>query len=507
MGESVGRCHQISQNNNGTLYTAGSSAQGVHMALTGDPALRLHILAPITNLTLSGTTLAWTASPDATLGYHIYRASSASGPFTRLTVNPIAATTYTDAGGGSSFTYMVRAIALTTSNTGTYQNASQGVFTEAAPVATRVSLGPLHPRIHIGETRTFTATVLDQNGAPLSPQPAVTWSASSGSISSGGVFTPHAAHGTCTVTATSGGVATSTTVTVLPAVGSGTGISREFWSNLAGSTVADLTGAAAYPASPTSTSTLTDLCETPLGLGINFGQRLQGFFIPPVTGSYCFHINSNASSELWLSTDESSANATKIASVSGWTYRQQWDKYASQKSAAIPLTAGQRVFYRVLHKAGSYGYHQTGIGVEYPGGVMERPAPAHRFDRIDTTPLQHWRMVHFGTTANTGDAADTADPDADGFANLVEYALDTTPDSSASHPVVESGISNLHLQLTFTPQRVSGLIYTIEASDDLSDWSDRTDVTGLLTPGTPFTHTDPASAATRRFLRLHISQP
>jgi hypothetical protein len=383
MGETVGRGHLISQNNDGTIYTSGTSPQGIHMALMGDPALRLHILAPVTNLSLSGTTLTWTASADATLGYHVYRAASASGPFTRLTTNPITATTYTDSGGGSSYTYMVRAIALTTSNTGTYQNASQGVFTEAAPVATTIALSPLYPRVNIGTTQTFTASVRDQNGAPRSPQPAITWSTTSGSITSGGLFTPSASVGTATITATSGSVSTSTTVTVLPAVGSGTGISREFWSGITGATVANLTGAAAYPASPNSTSTLTDLCETPLGLGINFGQRLQGFFVPPVTGNYYFYINSNASSELWLSTDEAIANATKIASVSGYTFRQQWDKYSEQKSAAISLTAGQRVFYRVLHKAGDYGYYQVGVGVEYPGGVMERPIPAHRFDLMD----------------------------------------------------------------------------------------------------------------------------
>jgi len=48
------------------------------------------------------------------------------------------------------------------------------------------------------------------------------------------------------------------------------------------------------------------------------------------------------------------------------------------------------------------------------------------------SPLQAWRQQFFGTTANSGTAADTADPDGDGVTNLLEYALGTAPDSAAS---------------------------------------------------------------------------
>jgi hypothetical protein len=153
------------------------------------------------------------------------------------------------------------------------------------------------------------------------------------------------------------------------------------------------------------------------------------------------------------------------------------------------------------------GSHTLSILTRDAASNWQTAATIHTWTVATLTALETWRNTHFNQTANTGDAADTADPDADGFANLVEYALDTTPDSSASHPVVESGISNLHLQLTFTPQRVSDLTYLIEASDDLSDWSDRTDVTGLLSPGAAHTHTDAAAPGERRFLRLKVTRP
>ncbi len=47
------------------------------------------------------------------------------------------------------------------------------------------------------------------------------------------------------------------------------------------------------------------------------------------------------------------------------------------------------------------------------------------------SPLDSWRQTHFGTTANTGNASDNADPDGDGRRNIDEYAAGTNPNSSA----------------------------------------------------------------------------
>ena len=96
----------------------------------GDPTLRLHTVAPVNGLTgsLSGgqTVLAWQPSPDANAGYHVYRAPSISGPFQRLTDRPLASTTYADPALG--MVYMVRSVRKEVSPSGSYLNASQGVF-------------------------------------------------------------------------------------------------------------------------------------------------------------------------------------------------------------------------------------------------------------------------------------------------------------------------------------------------------------------------------------------
>ncbi|HVS53710.1 MAG TPA: glycoside hydrolase family 9 protein [Opitutaceae bacterium] len=133
-GATIGAVTQMTQNNVNTYETAiNSAAHRIHIALMGDPALRLHPVVPVS--ALNGTTnggsvsLTWTASSDsAIVGYHVYRAGSAAGPFTRLTSAPIAGTNFTDASAPAASTYMVRAVKLEDTTSGSYYNPAQGVF-------------------------------------------------------------------------------------------------------------------------------------------------------------------------------------------------------------------------------------------------------------------------------------------------------------------------------------------------------------------------------------------
>ncbi|MBI3884654.1 MAG: hypothetical protein HY302_02830 [Opitutae bacterium] len=143
MGETVGAGIRLSQNND-TLYTnhANRQTRGVHIALMGDPTLRMGVIAPPSALAVTmvpaGAQLQWAASPDPVRGYHVYRANTAEGDYTRVTGALVTATEFTDPAGTAEHHYMVRAVALETSASGTYFTASQGAFrgqSAAAPAA------------------------------------------------------------------------------------------------------------------------------------------------------------------------------------------------------------------------------------------------------------------------------------------------------------------------------------------------------------------------------------
>jgi len=135
LGMPIGYSARLTQNNGPSgLYQnqVNNGAGQIHIALMGDPTLRMHVVAPPTNLAATtnngSVTLNWTGSSDSVVGYHVYRAG-ADGSFSRLTTTTINATTFTDSTTSGAANYMVRAVKLETSGSGTYYNASEGAFT------------------------------------------------------------------------------------------------------------------------------------------------------------------------------------------------------------------------------------------------------------------------------------------------------------------------------------------------------------------------------------------
>ncbi len=137
-GESIGYGMRLSQNNPGTQYWNHVQRQlrGVHIALLGDPTLRLHVIAPPSEAQAgragADVLVTWQASPDEVAGYHVYR-TNGDGGFTRLTGDPLTGTRFTDLNRAlQGDTYMIRAIAVQNGPSGSYVNASQGAFASYA---------------------------------------------------------------------------------------------------------------------------------------------------------------------------------------------------------------------------------------------------------------------------------------------------------------------------------------------------------------------------------------
>lgn len=131
-GYPVGYGNRLAMNNS-FLYTAGGfGARQVHMALMGDPTIRMTIVQPVSNVSATpigrDVLVSWTASPDSLVaGYHIYRAPSSEGPFVRVTTDSLLTTTWSDPClPTGSYTYMVRALKLEDGFSGSYWNLSPG---------------------------------------------------------------------------------------------------------------------------------------------------------------------------------------------------------------------------------------------------------------------------------------------------------------------------------------------------------------------------------------------
>jgi hypothetical protein len=152
MGETIGYAAMLTQNNNTNngIYPPqlNAGAGQIHIDLMGDPSLRMHIVKPpgAVSATVgeSGVALNWSPSLDSALGYYVYRSMTAEGPFTRISGdNAVTATSFADSSGNGGSYYMVRALKLEQTPTGSFYNLSQGVF---YPDATSSSAAPETPR-------------------------------------------------------------------------------------------------------------------------------------------------------------------------------------------------------------------------------------------------------------------------------------------------------------------------------------------------------------------------
>ena len=122
---------------------------------------------------------------------------------------------------------------------------------------------------------------------------------------------------------------------------------------------------------------------------------------------------------------------------------------------------------------------------------------------------QAWRLKWFGTTSNTGTAADAADPYGTGVQNLAVFAVlgpNQDPAMVAAGLLPQPQFVGANYVITFTqPTGVSGVTYGAEWRADLAsgNWTTITDT------GTGPTHTFsvPTAGNPQVFLRLRITSP
>lgn len=103
------------------------------LTILGDPTLRLHVIEPVRGLKGQrrdgGVRLSWAEGSPAVDGWNVYRSTEGSkGPYLRRNDGLLVNREYTDPNPPAGAVYMVRAVRLETTGSGSYTNLSLGMF-------------------------------------------------------------------------------------------------------------------------------------------------------------------------------------------------------------------------------------------------------------------------------------------------------------------------------------------------------------------------------------------
>jgi hypothetical protein len=277
-------------------------------------------------------------------------------------------------------------------------------------------------------------------------------------------------------------------------------LSRDVWYGLPPSNVSTLIHDSRFLAATPDWQDLFPGSAFPSGDRANdWGQRFRGTITAPTTGSYVFYVAADDNAELWLSTNDRKFQKKRIAWVEGsfsYTDPGQFDKYLTQESAPITLTAGAKYYIEILHTDAG-GPEHVSIAWQRPGESAVDLIPAEALqsfvrdpDDLDDDDLPDSWERQYGLDPTDGGQIDPlhqgalGDYDGDGLTNREEYLLGTSPvladtdgDGVGDFDEVNSTHTNPLLQDIGTPTDVVALTGSQASANQLGDWIvDGTDI-------------------------------
>ncbi len=210
-----------------------------------------------------------------------------------------------------------------------------------------------------------------------------------------------------------------------------------------------------------------------------------------------------------LSNTLSSALTATAMSGTGWTVNL--GTLTCTRADALAAGASYPPITVTVNVATNAPASITNLAIVSGGGdtVLANNSASDSINVIALTPIQAWRLQWFGTTANSGLAADSAVRTSDGLPNLVKYALGLDPLVAVTNPVVGDVITG-HLRLT-SPKNPSAtdVTFSVEVAGNVqSGWATNGTAMDQNTSTQLQVHDNTAvSSAPERFLRLRVSRP
>ncbi len=127
---------------------------------------------------------------------------------------------------------------------------------------------------------------------------------------------------------------------------------------------------------------------------------------------------------------------------------------------------------------------------------------------IQDKPFDSWRFVNFSNSELTTPAisSETADPDGDNLANLLEYALALDPNLASISPVTTDSSGGYLTVASPKSTAATDILWAAQVTDDLKTWQT---VVPTLNTASDFAASDTVSSnsAMKRFIRLKITRP
>jgi hypothetical protein len=445
--------------------------------------------------------LAWQPAADAA-SYNVKRSLASGGPYTTIATG-ITGTSYSDSGvtNGTTYFYVVSGVGPA----GEGGNSSE---VNATPNAATISV----PNFGF-ETPVTTTYVYNPSGG--------SWTFSgaggngSGVTTNGSAFTssnPAAPQGTQVAFVQRTGSFSQAlsgfapggvyTVTFSAANRATPGYnSAESWDvRIDGATKASFSNKPTTYADYTATFTASATSHTLSMVGTGGSDttvfidniRITGATPPAPTALGATTVSSSQINLTWSASSGAGGYLVKRSTSSGGPYTQVANVTGTSYADSTTLLPGTAYYYVV--------------SAVNPVGAGDNSSEA---GTMTFTALEQWRLANFGSIANTGNAADSADPDGDGRSNKLEYATATNPTIADGGQAATLGTSPDGTKLTLKFQRIAdpNLTYEVQATDDFSTWnviwssSGSQNVAGEV----EVSDSELMTAHTKRFLRLRVN--